>query len=352
VAYQHVREDAKPPSLSNRDVSPAVDAIVLKALAKNPLNRYQSAAEMRADTLRAAAGRPVYAEPVMRPSDTGATQAVGRTGGPGGPRTQPARVGNKQRRKTSGWAIAALTALAVLAGVAMVAGLIVSQQPDKQAVPNLVSKTRADADKQLVDLRLVPDGKGVNGLDCTPNTVLRQSTPESTKVEVGTKVSYEFCLGPGTVQVPAVLGGQSASAIAQLKTAKLTPKTEQVDSEKPADTVIEVKPAVGTAVAEGTEVVLRISKGNLKVVPDVSSKSNLSAETARALLVQAGFPDDRIRTVTENTADPKLNGKVLHQDPAAQSIKDPTKTNVTIFVGQYDAPASTTTPSTTGTPTP
>ena len=66
VAYQHVREDAKPPSLSNRDVSPAVDAIVLKALAKNPLNRYQSAGEMRADVLRAAAGRPVYAEPVLQ----------------------------------------------------------------------------------------------------------------------------------------------------------------------------------------------------------------------------------------------------------------------------------------------
>jgi serine/threonine protein kinase len=63
VAYQHVREDARPPSLLNRDVPPAVDAVVLKALAKNPLNRYQSAAEMRADLLRAAAGRPVYADP-------------------------------------------------------------------------------------------------------------------------------------------------------------------------------------------------------------------------------------------------------------------------------------------------
>ena len=65
VAYQHVREDAKPPSLLNRDVPPPVDAVVLKALAKNPVNRYQSAGEMRNDLLRAAAGRPVYAEPVM-----------------------------------------------------------------------------------------------------------------------------------------------------------------------------------------------------------------------------------------------------------------------------------------------
>jgi len=74
VAYQHVREDAKTPSLINRDVPPAVDAIVLKALAKNPLNRYQSAGEMRADTLRAAAGRPVYAEPVQPPVDPNAAE--------------------------------------------------------------------------------------------------------------------------------------------------------------------------------------------------------------------------------------------------------------------------------------
>src|SRR5262249_57949575 len=65
VAYQHVREDPRPPSSSNRDVPPDIDAVVLKALAKNPINRYQSAAEMRGDLLRAAAGRPVYATPVM-----------------------------------------------------------------------------------------------------------------------------------------------------------------------------------------------------------------------------------------------------------------------------------------------
>ena len=65
-----------------------VDAVVLKALAKNPLNRYQSAGEMRADVLRAAAGRPVYAEPVL----PGADRHPARLGSPG--RSDPAaRVG-------------------------------------------------------------------------------------------------------------------------------------------------------------------------------------------------------------------------------------------------------------------
>src|SRR6201991_967720 len=74
VAYQHVREDPKAPSDINHEVPPDVDAIVLKALAKNPLNRYQSAQEMRADALRAVAGRPVLATPVMTESETIAMQ--------------------------------------------------------------------------------------------------------------------------------------------------------------------------------------------------------------------------------------------------------------------------------------
>ncbi len=88
VAYQHVREDPRAPSEINRDVTPPIDAIVLKALSKNPLNRYQSAGEMRADLLRAAAGRPVMATPVMRDQETmpmgaanGATAVVRRPQG-------------------------------------------------------------------------------------------------------------------------------------------------------------------------------------------------------------------------------------------------------------------------------
>src|SRR5215470_5649454 len=115
VAYQHVREDPKPPSDSNRDVTPDVDAIVLKALAKNPLNRYQSAAEMRADLLRAAAGRPVMATPVMREQETmpmGSAPPVG----PYGTRTAaPARVGSPQRRRTSTWVMVTLTVLGLVA---------------------------------------------------------------------------------------------------------------------------------------------------------------------------------------------------------------------------------------------
>src|SRR3978361_1480603 len=65
VAYQHVRENPQGPSSVNHAVPPALDSIVMKALAKNPLNRYQTAAEMRADLQRALSGQAVEAESVM-----------------------------------------------------------------------------------------------------------------------------------------------------------------------------------------------------------------------------------------------------------------------------------------------
>src|SRR4051795_3055877 len=65
VAYQHVREDPRTPSSINPEIPPELDAILLKAMSKNPANRYQSAADMRNDRLRALAGQRVEATPVM-----------------------------------------------------------------------------------------------------------------------------------------------------------------------------------------------------------------------------------------------------------------------------------------------
>src|SRR5262249_16425937 len=142
VAYQHVREDPKPPSASNRDVTPDVDAVVLKALAKNPLNRYQSTAEMRADLLRAATGRAVLATPIM-PND--ATVMVPPSPmGPNGTRpVSPARVGNPKQRRASTWVMVALSILGLVAIAALVTGLYLTNQKPTSTVPNLVGLTQA-----------------------------------------------------------------------------------------------------------------------------------------------------------------------------------------------------------------
>ena len=77
IAYQHVRENPVPPSRVDPDVPPWADAIVLKAMAKDPADRYQTAAEMRADIQRAASGMPVAAAPPTRFDMYPQTQRMG-----------------------------------------------------------------------------------------------------------------------------------------------------------------------------------------------------------------------------------------------------------------------------------
>ena len=338
VAYQHVREDAKPPSLLNRDVPPSVDAVVLKALAKNPANRYQSAGEMRNDMLRAAAGRPVYAEPVL-PDHANRTQRIG----PGGP--VPPRNGAGTRRRTSGWTIAGLTALAVLAVVALVAGLIITQQPDRKDVPNLVGQTNEQAKLLLESNGLTALASPQEGLDCVPNQVLTQDPSPQSRVDEGSTVRYTWCAGPGEVAVPFLIGQPRAAAEAQLTNAKLKAEVKEIDSDKAAGTVVTSTPAAGVNVAQGSTVILEISKGNQKLVPGVAGKGYTEAQ-ARAILENNGFT--KIDVLKAPTNDPNQDGKVTFQDPAEGTPRDPATTTVRIRIGEYTNPS----PTTPGSPSP
>src|SRR5216684_2139668 len=77
IAYQHVTENPVTPSRIDPEIPPWADAIVLKAMAKSPADRYQSAAEMRADLQRAASGMPVSAAPPTRLDMYQQTQRMG-----------------------------------------------------------------------------------------------------------------------------------------------------------------------------------------------------------------------------------------------------------------------------------
>ena len=68
VAYQHVREPAVPPSDHDTQLTPEIDAIVMKSLAKRVEDRYQSAAAMKADIERYLAGHPIQAPAVPPPT--------------------------------------------------------------------------------------------------------------------------------------------------------------------------------------------------------------------------------------------------------------------------------------------
>jgi beta-lactam-binding protein with PASTA domain/predicted Ser/Thr protein kinase len=320
VAYQHVREDPKAPSELNPEIGPDIDAVVLKALAKNPANRYQSAAEMRADLLRAASGRPVLATPVMSDAETA---LLGQ--GAGG---EPARVGDPQRRKASTWVLVTLGVLGVLAVVALITGLILSNQATAQVtIPNLDGMTEEQAVEEIeaLELAAVP-GDPVAG-DCEEDTVVEQSPAAGEQADVGSVVTYHLCSGPEMVVIPAgLIGSNVESAIQRLEDLDLEHEIEEVQSAQPPGTVLDVEPAEGTEVAIGTTVTLEVSAGGIETVPDVVG---LSEGQAIGRLEQAGF------SVNVETGDPPTSpqqvGTVQRQSPSGNQQADRGST-VTIYV--------------------
>src|SRR6185369_2102940 len=223
----------RPPSSSNRDVTPDIDAVVLKALAKNPLNRYQSAGEMRADVMRAAAGRPVSAPPVMSEDEMAtmmAPQAPYRQAMP--PSRGPARAAQRKKRKGSAAIVVVLTMLGLLAVAALSIGLYLANQTQQVDVPNLAGKTQADAGTALANAGLRVDPHSTTGPNCT-GLVVDQNPKFGNKANKGDQVDYTVCTGPNQVQVPTLAKFTVADAEQRLKEAGLLSKTQQVDSPEP-----------------------------------------------------------------------------------------------------------------------
>jgi serine/threonine-protein kinase len=352
VAYQHVREDPRAPSDINPEVPPDVDAIVLKALAKNPLNRYQSAQEMRADALRAVSGRPVLATPVMSqaetmamsgppmrtpPAATTVTRPV-----PGGPPRPP-------DRKTSSWVMAVLAALGVLAVIALAVGLYLSQRDNTETppatvvtMPNLDGLSEEEATTKLDQLKFTnvspAPAKETNDCGETPS-VVAQTPAANTRIAVDQPVTYTLCKAPDQVTVPKNLVGSTKDAANDALTGiNLDPDFDEVDSAQPEGRVVEVEKA-GQQVEVGTKIKVKISKGNLVEVPNVVGQSQVAAEA----LLRASQFEVRVRLVDQD-GEP---GTVVDQDPPAKRAR-PKGSTVTIEVIDQQQPD----PDDSGTPGP
>jgi serine/threonine protein kinase/beta-lactam-binding protein with PASTA domain len=355
VAYQHVREDPKAPSDINRDVPPDVDAIVLKALAKNPLNRYQSAQEMRADALRAVAGRPVLATPVMTEAETmamgGAQRYMPQSAAttinrpiPGGmPPPGP------PDRKMSSWLTAVLAALGVLAVVALGIGLALSRGNDNKddntvstvQMPQLIGQSEADAKAQLAQQKFtnVTRGPDVADDNCGDKPKVVQQNPQpNTSLKVDQAVTYQVCKGPDQVRVPANLVGSTKDAAdQQLRSIKLVPKFTSVDDVAPKDQVLSVDKQ-GELVNPGSEIQVKISKNNQVIMQDVTNRTQ---DVAEAILQNLGSINVNVKTVTQGGAP----GTVIAQS-VAPGKKITRGSSVTLTVVQDNPdPGTSQTPS-------
>jgi serine/threonine-protein kinase len=334
VAYQHVREQAQPPSAHDEEISPELDAIVMKALAKNLGERYPSAAAMKADIDRYLAGRPVQAPAVAAAAPTSLLHEES-------PTQVAAAVPEDEEepeRKRRGPLVLLLLLLIALIVAALVFGpRLISSPPEQESVPTITGLTRAQAERTIRDGGLeVGEITTAPSRDVARGRVISQQPQAGDLVDPGSSVDFVVSEGKPQIPLPDVVGQNKDEAASQLRDEGLRVVLSQRDADDPANEVIEMQPPAGTEVAEGSKVTLFWSDGP-EEVPRVVGKTE---EEATELIEDAGFEVSR---VTDSSTRAK-KGTVLQQSPSAGQTLDRGST-VTIVVSTYEEPEPSPSPS-------
>jgi serine/threonine protein kinase len=340
VAYQHVREQAAPPSRFDADLNTDLDAIVMKALEKDPAQRYESAGAMKSDIDRYLAGHPVQAPkpapvpPPARPLDETSTQLV-----------EPIQPEPEEpaRKKGPTWLLLLLL-LALVLGGAWFGYKAMTSSPETTAVPTVLGMTQDSAEQSIVNAGLtVGTIKEEPSTDYPAGQVSQQSPGAGDLVPPDSPVDLVISTGKPQVQLPNVVGSERQAAKDQILQADPTLVVQwgREDSDEPRDTVIRMEPNAGAMVESGSTVRLILSNGPKKV-PNVVGRTQ---EEAVRLIQEAGFKPSVV--LSNDPSQPA--GTVISQSPTSGQTQ-PKGTIITIVVSNY-TPAPSPTPTPTDEPT-
>jgi eukaryotic-like serine/threonine-protein kinase len=317
IAMKHLAEVPPAPSDLRPDVPADLDLVVVRALAKEPADRYQSAAAMDADLETVARGGRVASETAEaatmvlsgeRGLDATAATQIGRRPPP--PQYEPPKRG----RPLWPWLVAIGAVLALLVAGVLLYGPIKSQLEGSEtvAVPYVVGIPQALAVKNIQDAGLVPNVHRVANADVEEGTVISQNPTEGTRVDKETVVRIDVSSGKPEVTIPSVVGQTGEDAVAELTRAGLVAQVVEVNSDRDEGTVTAQSPNAGTVVVEGTQVRINVSKGPRPVaVPNVVG---LPYDQAASELQRAGCGVARIDEDSDQAA-----GIVTGQTPSGGS---------------------------------
>jgi eukaryotic-like serine/threonine-protein kinase len=350
IAYQHVRENPIPPSRVDPDVPAWADAIVLKAMAKSPADRYQTAADMRADLQRAASGMPVAAALPTRVDMYQGTQRMGADAMTGRTSAIPpvagyeyADAGYDRGRGGGGhrwipWVVGLVLVLGVVIGVAyyLLAG------GKTTSVPLVDNQPVAAAQRDIADAGLRSTVVDQTSGSVQKGLVISSNPAQGNNVAANTLVTLYVSTGAAQVAVPNVVGQQETQAQSELQAKNFNVKVSSApNSTQPSGTVVSQSPAGGMA-TPGSTVTITVSGGAVPV-PSVLGDSQ---QTANQILTTAGFAV----SVQQGSGPAQYaNGTVFSQNPAANSA-EPKGTTITIFVQNGASPSPS--PSVSSSPTP
>jgi serine/threonine-protein kinase len=311
IALKHINDPAPRPTSVNPAVPPVLDAVVLKAMAKSPVERYANADEFilaleRArDNLGAAPGQ---------------TEIRGAVA--------PAAAVAKDNRRRN-WIIAACVAAALLAAALAYFFLI----GNKEVVPNVVGRSVGDAQARIAKAGF--KSQVFTQVNKAPKgEVFGQSPTGGKKAKKNSTIILNVSSGPGEVTLPDVEGMTEDEATEELEALGLTVTVEkEYDSDVAKNKATRTVPGTGEKAEKGSEVQLFISRGPKQTtVPSVIGQD---IDEATKTLEDAGFEV----TSTEEDS-PEDEGQVLKQSPAADAkADDGSKVKLTIASGQNKVPS-------------
>jgi len=307
VALKQVSEQPRRPSAINPEIPPALDAVVMRALAKDPDARFKDA-----DAFLKALDAAERAPDKPRSEDTDAFAAVspeGETDLPDDEDEDYYEYEEDRRRRRRRWIVIALLACGVAALVAYAL-----TRPSQVAIPDVIGKD-VDTAAQILDDKGFESVRHSVSSNAPVGQVIEQDPIPTDrgggKAEEGSTITLSVSTGPAIVAVPTVAGLDEAEATKRLENVgfKVT-VVQQFSKSVPRGTVIGTSPPAGTQLSTLQPVTLQVSRGaNTVIVPNVVG---LNDQQALAALSQAGLSGTEVQ---KDSTEPQ--GKVLSQSPGA-----------------------------------
>jgi eukaryotic-like serine/threonine-protein kinase len=313
VAMKQIGDEPAPLRAVEPNVPPELEAVVMRALAKRPSERYRTADEFsralsEARTTLGGSGSTTQVMAAAGPP-TAETRAMDPVTGPTRVAPPPPDEPPDGRRRRWPWIVGGIVLLAAIA----VAAFLVLGGDDAKAVtvPPVAGQSEAAAQRTLEDLNLEVQVQRVANAEVDEGQAIDTDPPAGSRVDEGDTVILRVSQGPGQTTVPDVVGDEEAAATAELQRAEFRVDARQeASSDVDEGVVIRQSPAGNTQADVGSTVTIAVSSGPESVaVPDVRQQDLASAE---AELNGAGLV---VGNVSSEPNEDFSEGTVIRQDP-------------------------------------
>ena len=341
IALKHMQEEPVPPIKVNKEIPFAVNQIILKAMKKDPNERYQNASEMIKD-LNIALKRPEGGFVEERNFEDSFTRRIP-TVNVSDNRNENIKSDNEEEKpkgkiatffynhpKTKVASIIALFVLIFVATLVITLTVINSSSPKDVQIPNVVNLTQEEAKQKIEQLKLKFAYKEEYSADVEAGHVISQDPQyiNNYSVKEGSTVTVVISKGMEQTKVPKVIGMEYSKAESALTEAGLeVEKVEETSQKVEAGYVISQEIDANTEVQKGTKIKIHVSTGTGIKKVTVTSVIGKSSEEAKKILTDLKLEVN----VVEDEDTSKSDGVVLKQsvDPGT-SIEEGSAITITV----------------------